>query len=141
MKKVALFTFIFLTAFIPQVLFAGGGPAIQIDAPSVPEAMPAVEVPTPTQAIEQEQPMQEHDAVVTLNERAFARFHFFFKKDPSVNRNATQAVGILVFVAAVIIGLALSFFAYTYYRKMQEINQMLGVRTDRSDLDETKKTE
>lgn len=137
MKKVALFTFIFLTAFIPQALFAGGGPAIQIDTPSVP----AVEVPAPTQAIEQEQVAQEHDAVVTLHERAFARFHFFFKKDPSANRNTAQAAGILVFVAAVIMGLILSFFAYKYYRKMQEINQMLGVRTDGSDLDETKKTE
>lgn len=141
MKKVALFSFIFFTAFIPQVLFAGGGPTIQIDTPSATDAESVVDVPAPIQAIEQEQAMEEHDAVVTPHKRAVVRFHFFLEKGRSGNRHTAQAVGILIFVAAAIIGLTLSFFAYKYYRKNQEINQMLGIRADGSDLDETTKSE
>jgi hypothetical protein len=138
MKKVALLSFIFLTAFIPQVLFAGGGPAVKTQ-PLTAEQITSTTAENPLEST-QGSTESASDAQVSANSDDTSSVLTFFS-EASENGAILNGMNALVLFGVAVLVIGIAFFAYTYYRKTQEINQMLGIQADGSDLDETTKTE
>jgi hypothetical protein len=134
MKKALLFSFMLTAAIVPQLVLAGGGPAVKMQ-PLTAEQITSANSESSIQGQDAEDAMEVHVDGQTQS----SKFRFF----PTVSENTTISAGInaIALFGSIALVAGVAFFIYKYYRKTQEINRMLGIDTGKSDLDETKKTE
>ncbi len=138
MKKVALLSFIFLTAFIPQALFAGGGPAVKTQ-PLTAEHITSTTAENPLESTQGSTESTSNGEVTVDTDNTSSAFTFF--SEVSENGIISNGMSTVALFGSVLLVVGIAFFAYKYYRKTQEINRMLGIGSVETDLDETTKTE
>ena len=138
MKKVVVFNFILTAIIVPQLVVAGGGPAVEMSS-LAPDQIPNTNIENPAAGDANATESASESQVSENNKSKSSLFAFF----PTASERATisSVISVIVLFGSVALVVGVAFFAYKYYRKTQEINQMLGIQADGSDLDETTKTE
>ena len=138
MKKVVVFNFILTAMIVPQLVVAGGGPAVEINS-LAPDQIAntntensTIRNATATESVSENQVSENIKNKPSL---------FAFFPAASERRAMSSVISAIALFGSVVLVAGVAFFAYKYYRKTQEINQMLGIHADGSDLDETTKTE
>ena len=128
MKKTILFTALISIVLVPHIVFAGGGPAIDVAVPTSAEVGSAAQMQTETAAASvnagQKEQNQALDATRDHNRSATAASMQEFRSDAVLVGKSLFGVGVVFTVPFV------AFVVYRFRRKNSEINHLLGIDVD-----------